>query len=53
MRATSATPFHRTYQRVPKYSKCHDDVDSENARILIPEILAGPTLIGNVSSELR
>src|SRR6267143_278237 len=32
---------------------CHGDVNSENARILIPEILAGPTLVGNVSSELR
>jgi hypothetical protein len=34
-------------------SGSHDDVNSENARILIPEILASLTLIGNVSSELR
>jgi hypothetical protein len=45
--------FPSPYQRVPKYSKCHDDMNSENARILIPEILASLTLIGNVSSELR
>lgn len=48
-----ATPFRRTYKRAPNYSQCHDDVDSGNARILIPRILAGPTLIGNFSSELR
>ena len=45
------TPFHRTYQRVPRYRKCRDDVDSGNARILIPEILAGTTSAGKVSSN--